>query len=217
MVNQEEERAAFIAPLVSGSLSTQPPPTVLPDASTQQEMAFAIPDPNISSQPSAMENGQIGTSNDGIVTVDDAIISGAQGRAPVYYPVQQDHDCSTTQAQQHISAIPATYVPNSIRPPKITHPDFAPPPSQKKRIIIATVGIFLTIVSYLEDWFFDLERRSITNFGAFSEWIEICATLLFLGGAVAGYKTGQWRCLVPGLVMHYAAVKVFEVVSWFLD
>lgn len=203
MVNQEEERVAFIAPL--------------PGTSTQQEMAFAIPDPNISSQPSAMENGQIGilSNNDGIIATDNTVNSGAQGRAPVYYPVQQGHDSSTTQTQQpqqHISAIPATYVPNSIRPPKIIHPDFAPPPSQRKRIIIATVGIFLTIFSYLEDRFFDFERRSITNFGAFSEWIEICATLLFLGGAVAGYKTGQWRCLVPGLVIHFAAVEVFEVV-----
>ena len=106
----------------------------------------------------------------------------------------------------------AVAVPNSIRPPKATHEEEDPTvitvSSIIRRICILVIGLLLTCFTFFESLILMIYRYFDDNwFVSLLGLVWFGATLGVLVGSFIGAYRGQWRLLVPGLVLqHFVGV-----------
>lgn len=126
------------------------------------------------------------------------------------YVIPETTPTAHTEGGQPI--LVAVAVPNSIRPPKVTNsqedPTAITPKSILRRVSILVVGLVLTYLTFFESLMLMLMGYLSSN------WFELIlgffwfgATLCVLLGSFVGAYRGQWRLIVPGLVLqHFVGV-----------
>ena len=163
----------------------------------------------------------------GYVPVNNSESSSAQGRDPESHSLQlqqqhDEHDPSSGTTTHYISSsdtkigpngqaiYSAVAVPDTIRPPKVSKSQIKEDPisirSFSKRICILLIGLILSLMTFWE---------CIELFFARKVFLGFCflgATVGLLIGTFVGVFRGQWRILVPGLILQHI---VFTTLSFF--
>ena len=106
----------------------------------------------------------------------------------------------------------AVAVPNSIRPPKVSHIEedatAITTRSIIRRISILIVGLVLTYLTFFESLMLIIFGYINGNyFELLLGLVWFAATICVLLGSFVGAYRGQWRLIVPGLVLqHFVGV-----------
>ena len=115
------------------------------------------------------------------------------------------------------SILYATVIPDTIRPPQVVNYE-EEPPTVIKRMSILVVGLFLSYLAIVNFYVSELltKYRYLNHQYIFwcSAVFYFLAIFLTFGGAIWGAVRGQWRFLVPGLVLSHVGAFMIAIVTW---
>lgn len=110
----------------------------------------------------------------------------------------------------------ATAIPDTIRPPQtINYED--EPPTVIKRMSILVAGLFLTYLALVNfivsEFLIQTKYMNHQTIFWFSAAFYFFAVFLTLGGSIWGAMRGQWRFLVPGLILSHVGAFLIHIVT----
>mmetsp|Transcript_10909 Transcript_10909/g.15889 ORF Transcript_10909/g.15889 Transcript_10909/m.15889 type:complete len:156 (+) Transcript_10909:132-599(+) len=112
----------------------------------------------------------------------------------------------------NIDTAVAVAVPNSIRPPKVVPADSNPASTRVKKLSILMVGLFVSYMNFVQAIVFiylGFGNKIMVTAG--TVWF-LSAVSLLLGGIYGAFK-GQWRMLVPGILLSHLSSFVVRMVA----